>query len=70
MGDADHPRAGGGRDGNFAISFLTATCYSRLKWITRKFSPAGVQALTRILGFFVFCIGVGITWSGWRALNS
>lgn len=55
--------------GIFAICFVTATCYSKLKFIVSKFSPAGVQALSRILAFFVFCIGVDIAWSGWQALN-
>ncbi len=55
--------------GIFAICLFTAACYTNLKFIIRKFSPAGAQALSRILAFFVFCIGVQIAWSGWRSLN-
>ena len=56
--------------GIFAMALVTAFCYSHLKFMTRKFSPAGAQALSRILAFFVFCIGVEIAWTGWRALNA
>ena len=56
--------------GVFVIAVVTGICFARLKWITEKFSPAGVQALSRILAFFLFCIGVGIAWEGWTALNA
>jgi multiple antibiotic resistance protein len=52
-----------------AIAVTTGVCYARLKWITAKVSPAGAQALSKILAFFVLSIGVGIAWQGWRALN-
>lgn len=55
--------------GILAIALVTGVLYRRLKLITTKFSQTGVQALTRILAFFVFCIGVGIAWEGWHALN-
>jgi multiple antibiotic resistance protein len=56
--------------GILLIAVVTSFCHARLKWITKKFSPAGAQALSRILAFFVFCIGVEIAWEGWRALNT
>jgi len=56
--------------GILATAVVTGICYARLKWITERFSPAGVQALARILAFFLFCIGVGIAWEGWSALNA
>ena len=56
--------------GILATAVVTGICYARLKWVTEKFSPAGVQALSRILAFFLFCIGVGIAWEGWSALNA
>jgi len=56
--------------GILATAVITGLCYARLKWITEKFSPAGIQALSRILAFFLFCIGVGIAWEGWSALNA
>jgi multiple antibiotic resistance protein len=56
--------------GILATAVVTGICFARLKWITERFSPAGVQALSRILAFFLFCIGVGIAWEGWSALNA
>lgn len=55
--------------GIFAVCVVTAACYSNLRLMMKKFSPASAQALSRILAFFVFCIGVEIAWTGWRALN-
>ena len=56
--------------GILATAVVTGICYARLKWVTEKFSPGAVQALSRILAFFLFCIGVGIAWEGWSALNA
>ena len=56
--------------GMLAACVVTGACYTNLKFIIRKFSPAGAQALSRILAFFLFCIGVEIAWAGWRALNA
>ncbi|HEY1438226.1 MAG TPA: MarC family protein [Casimicrobiaceae bacterium] len=56
--------------GIFSIALVTGLCYSRFKFIAKKFSPAAALALSRILAFFVFCIGVEIAWTGWRALNA
>lgn len=56
--------------GILVTAVVTGVCYARLKWITEKFSPAAVQALSRILAFFLLCIGVGIAWQGWSALNA
>jgi multiple antibiotic resistance protein len=61
---------GGAVVGILATAVVTGICYARLKWVTEKFSPGAVQALSRILAFFLFCIGVGIAWEGWSALNS
>ena len=55
--------------GIFAICLVTSACYARLKFLTERISPAGALAISRILAFFVFCIGVEIALSGWRALN-
>jgi len=56
--------------GILAIALVTATCYIRLKFLTKTISPSGARALSRILAFFVFCIGVQIAWTGWHTLNS
>ena len=56
--------------GILATAVVTGICYARLKWVTERFPPAGVQALSRILAFFLLCIGVGIAWEGWSALNA
>ena len=61
---------GGALLGILVTAVVTGICYARLKWITEKFSPGAVQALSRILAFFLFCIGVGIAWEGWSALNA
>lgn len=56
--------------GILAIALVTGFCYIRLKFLTKKISPSGARALSRILAFFVFCIGVQIAWTGWHTLNS
>ena len=55
--------------GIFAIALVTWFCYVRLKFLTKTISPSGARALSRILAFFVFCIGVQIAWTGWHTLN-
>jgi multiple antibiotic resistance protein len=56
--------------GILITAVLTGICYARLKWVTERISPGAVQAMSRILAFFLLCIGVGIAWEGWSALNS
>jgi multiple antibiotic resistance protein len=44
-------------------------CYRNLKYMTKRFSAAGALALSKILAFFVLCIGVEIAWAGFKALS-
>jgi multiple antibiotic resistance protein len=55
--------------GIVAISVVTYVCYANVKFMTKKFSPAGALALSRILAFFVLAIGVQIAWTGFQALH-
>lgn len=54
--------------GIFVISVLTYLCYAHLKSIVRRLSSSGALALSKIIAFFVLCIGVGIAWAGYQAL--
>jgi multiple antibiotic resistance protein len=55
--------------GIFLICVVVSLCYRNLKYMTRKFSAAGALALSKILAFFVLCIGVEIAWAGFKALG-
>ena len=48
---------------------VVSLCYRNLKTMTKRFSAAGALALSKILAFFVLCIGVEIAWAGFKALG-
>jgi multiple antibiotic resistance protein len=51
-----------------AICLVVYFCYANLKYIDKKFSPAAAMAVSKMVAFFVICIGVEIFWSGLKAL--
>jgi len=55
--------------GIFLMCVVVSICYQHLKYITKRFSAAGALALSKILAFFVLCIGVEIAWAGFKALS-
>lgn len=55
--------------GIFLMCIVVTVCYRNLKYMTKKFSAAGALALSKILAFFVLCIGVEIAWAGFKALE-
>ena len=55
--------------GIFLMCVVVSLCYRNLKYMTKKFSAAGALALSKILAFFVLCIGVEIAWAGFKALG-
>ncbi len=48
---------------------VVSLCYRNLKTMTKRFSAASALALSKILAFFVLCIGVEIAWAGFKALG-
>jgi multiple antibiotic resistance protein len=55
--------------GIFLMCVVVSLCYRHLKFMTTRFSAAGALAMSKILAFFVLCIGVQIAWAGFKALN-
>ena len=55
--------------GIFLMCVVVSLCYRNLKYMTKRFSAAGALALSKILAFFVLCIGVEIAWAGFKALG-
>jgi multiple antibiotic resistance protein len=55
--------------GIFLMCIVVTVCYRNLKYMTKRFSAAGALALSKILAFFVLCIGVEIAWAGFKALG-
>jgi len=55
--------------GIFLMCVVVSLCYRNLKYMTKRFSAAGALALSKILAFFVLCIGVEIAWAGFKALS-
>ena len=55
--------------GIFAICLTIYFCYANLKVIDKKFSPAAAMAVSKMVAFFVICIGVEIFWSGLKELT-
>jgi multiple antibiotic resistance protein len=51
------------------MCIVVTVCYRNLKYMTKRFSAAGALALSKILAFFVLCIGVEIAWAGFKALG-
>jgi multiple antibiotic resistance protein len=59
----------GGVSGTFAMCAAVYFCYVNLQYITTKIPPAAVKAISKMLAFFVICIGVEILWEGIQALK-
>jgi multiple antibiotic resistance protein len=59
----------GGISGIFAMCALVYFCYANLQFISAKIPPAAVKAISKMLAFFVICIGVEILWEGIQALR-
>jgi multiple antibiotic resistance protein len=59
----------GGVFGTFAMCAAVYLCYANLQYINRKIPPAAVKAISKMLAFFVICIGVEILWQGIQALK-
>jgi multiple antibiotic resistance protein len=47
-----------------ATMFVTYLCLANADRLTRKIGPMGIDAATRIVGFFVSAIGVGLMFDG------
>jgi len=47
-----------------ATMFVTYLCLAYAEKLTRKIGPMGIDAATRIVGFFVSAIGVGLVFDG------
>ena len=59
----------GGVAGTFAMCAMVYLCYANLQYINKKIPPAAVKAISKMLAFFVICIGVEILWEGIQALK-
>ncbi len=57
-----------GITGIFAVCLTVYFCYANLKYLDQKFSPAAARATSKMVAFFVICIGVEIFWTGMKAL--
>ena len=44
--------------------FLTFLCLAYADRLTKKLGPLGIDAITRIVGFFVSAMGVGLIFDG------
>jgi multiple antibiotic resistance protein len=53
----------------FLICLAVYLCYSNLQYISARIAPAGVKAISKMLAFFIICIGVEILWEGIKALR-
>ena len=47
-----------------ATMVVTYLCLANAKRLTHKIGPMGIDAATRIVGFFVSAIGVGLVFDG------
>jgi multiple antibiotic resistance protein len=47
-----------------ATMFVTYICLANAERLTKKIGPLGIDAATRIVGFFVSAIGVGLIFNG------
>ena len=50
----------GGVGGTLAMCLAVYLCYANLQYISARIPPAAVKALSKMLAFFVICIGVQI----------
>ncbi|MFI3198612.1 MAG: MarC family protein [Methylococcaceae bacterium] len=55
--------------GIFLMCVVVSLCYRNLKFMIRRFSATGALAISKVLAFFVLCIGVEIAWAGFKALG-
>jgi multiple antibiotic resistance protein len=55
--------------GIFLTCVVVSICYRNLKFMTKRFSTDVALAISKILAFFVLCIGVEIAWAGFKALS-
>ena len=55
--------------GIFLMCVVVSICYRNLKFMTKRFSADAALAISKILAFFVLCIGVEIAWAGFKALG-
>jgi multiple antibiotic resistance protein len=55
--------------GIFLMCVVVSICYRNLKFMTKWFSADVALAISKILAFFVLCIGVEIAWAGFKALG-
>ena len=55
--------------GIFLMCVVVSICYRHLKFMTKRFSADVALAISKILAFFVLCIGVEIAWAGFKALG-
>ncbi|MCX7068819.1 MAG: hypothetical protein NTW85_14160 [Methylococcales bacterium] len=55
--------------GILLMCIVISLCYRNLKFMTSRFSASGALAMSKIVAFFVLCIGVQIAWAGFKALN-
>lgn len=60
----------GGVAGTLAMCVAVYLCYANLQYISDRIPPAAVKALSKMLAFFVICIGVQIFWEGIQALHA
>ncbi len=51
-----------------ATSVLVYLCYANAPRITKAIAPSTAHGILRVIAFFLFCIGVQITWTGLSAL--
>ena len=53
-----------------AITVLVVyLCYRNASTLLRKLGEIGTMVMMRLLAFMLLCIGIGIMWAGWAALN-
>lgn len=53
-----------------AITVLVVyLCYRNASILLKKLGEIGTMVMMRLLAFILLCIGIGIMWTGWAALN-
>lgn len=55
--------------GLLGACMITYFCLAYIQVITQRLGPAALQAIAKILAFFVICIGAQIVWSGIQTLG-
>jgi multiple antibiotic resistance protein len=56
--------------GLLAVAATIFLCYRFAERITKGLGERGTNVLVRLSAFVLFCIGIQIVWSGWRALTA